>query len=377
MKISPALLLQYGHSLNHMYFLFVLFAAFIMAGAGNVWADDTEAQGELIKLEGLGGGAAISADGSTVVGVSRFDNDADTSPHAFRWTVDGGIQDLGHLGGYYYSAANGVSADGSVVVGDTSVAGYCCPHAFRWTISDGMQNLGTLGGRISRAWAVSADGNVVVGGSGIGNTAYSHAFRWTAKDGMRDLGTLGGKDSWATGVSADGGVVVGVSTTAGEIRHAFRWTAKDGMRDLGTLGEMDSYASAVSADGGVVVGWSSNFSGIHHAFRWTAKDGMKDLGTLGDAADSSEAHAVSTDGSVVVGRSHINRRSYAFRWTDTIKMQSITGWLTTTGITLPADIVLSYALSVCADGSVMVGDDANLWLVRIPSAARSAKSKGK
>jgi probable HAF family extracellular repeat protein len=69
--------------------------------------------------------------------------------------------------------------------------------------------LGTLGGNGSAASGVSADGSVVVG-SAYNAAGQLRAFRWTAARGMQDLGTLGGSGSAATGISADGSVVVGV-----------------------------------------------------------------------------------------------------------------------------------------------------------------------
>jgi probable HAF family extracellular repeat protein len=54
------------------------------------------------------------------------------------------MQDLGTLGGGR-SEAYGVSADGAVVVGwADNAAGQ--RRAFRWTADGGMQDLGTLGG---------------------------------------------------------------------------------------------------------------------------------------------------------------------------------------------------------------------------------------
>jgi probable HAF family extracellular repeat protein len=73
--------------------------------------------------------------------------------------------------------------------------------------------LGTLGGDWSEAWGVSADGSVVVG-EAQNAAGDQRAFRWTAARGMQDLGTLGGDQSWAWGVSADGSVVVGEAQNA-------------------------------------------------------------------------------------------------------------------------------------------------------------------
>jgi probable HAF family extracellular repeat protein len=68
------------------------------------------------------------------------------------------------------------------------------PHryyrAFRWQ-NGVMQDLGTLGGNESWALGVSADGSVVVG-EAQNAAGQERAFRWTASGGMQDLGTLGG-----------------------------------------------------------------------------------------------------------------------------------------------------------------------------------------
>ena len=82
---------------------------------------------------------AINADGTIVVGSY---GSGQSGFQAYRWTVStGGIQGLGTLPGGNYSEARGVSADGSVVVGNSETAADW--RAFRWT-SGGLQGLGTL-----------------------------------------------------------------------------------------------------------------------------------------------------------------------------------------------------------------------------------------
>ncbi|MDH6524785.1 autotransporter domain-containing protein, partial [Polynucleobacter sphagniphilus] len=88
--------------------------------------------------------------------------------------------DLGTLGGTY-SSANGVSADGSVIVGYSYITGDSAQHAFKYS-GGTMSDLGTLGGTYSSANAVSADGKVIVGYSDItGDSAY-HAFVYRVTD---------------------------------------------------------------------------------------------------------------------------------------------------------------------------------------------------
>ena len=241
----------------------------------------------------------VSADGSVVVGMAR-----NTSGYrrTFRWTQSGGMQNLGTFGGTE-SVAWGVSADGSVVVG-WAQNGIVQSHAFRWTQAGGMQNLGTLGGDYSGAYDVSADGSVVVGWAHNAG-GYWRAFRWTQAGGMQDLGTLGGNESAAYGVSADGSVVVGWAHNAsGQIR-AYRW--ENGvMQNLGAFGGTESAATRVSADGSVVVGGSTNDSGGYHAFRWTASRGMEDLNQtyaalLTDGSVLLQCREMSPDGRYIVG----------------------------------------------------------------------------
>jgi probable HAF family extracellular repeat protein len=278
----------------------------------------------------------VSADGSVVVGQA---NNASNQYHPFRWTA-GVMTDLGNFGGNY-SDANAVSADGSVVVGRAYNASNQY-RAFRWTAGV-MTDLGTLGGNYSNANAVSADGSVVVG-QAYNASGQSRAFRLTSGI-MTDLGTLGGNYSNASAVSADGSVVVGEARNANSQSRAFRWTAGV-MTNLGTLGGDYSNANAVSADSSVVVGQAYNASGQARAFRWTAGV-MTDLGTLG--GDFAYANAVSADGSVVAGYAYnVSNQARAFRWT--------AGVMTNLG-TLGGDF--AYANAISADGSVVVGSAYN------------------
>ena len=115
-----------------------------------------------------------SADGSVVVGSSRTDSGR---LRAFRWTAAEGMQDLGTLPGGTESGARDVSADGTVVVGIVPFVNTLLgPRAFRWSLAAGMQDLGTVPGVVSFAQGISADGSVVVGYLGYNGTP---AFRWT------------------------------------------------------------------------------------------------------------------------------------------------------------------------------------------------------
>ena len=132
----------------------------------------------MVGLGDLPGGAflsmatGVSADGSVVVGRGVG---AVGLNEAFIWTRATGMVGLGDLpGGAFSSLATGVSADGSVVVGsgtegpeDMRSPGQS--RAFRWTQATGMVGLDLFLDRRgnprqgSYATGVSADGSVVVG----------------------------------------------------------------------------------------------------------------------------------------------------------------------------------------------------------------------
>jgi len=156
---------------------------------------------------------------------------------------------LGDLpGGYSESQVSDISADGSVVVGigRPAPSGY---EAFRWEDLNGNGlvdpgekldyhpefGLGDLPGSsiYSHANGVSADGSVVVG-SGYPASAESEALIWTSDGEMVRLGKLPGMQfSVATAVSADGSVVFGQSQEESpEVMEAFIWDATNGMRNL-------------------------------------------------------------------------------------------------------------------------------------------------
>ena len=173
---------------------------------------------------------------------------------------------LGFLPGGNFSVANGVNANGKVVVGVSSVLPFRPGQAFRW-VNGTMTGLGFLpGGNASSANGVNADGKVVVGSSNDAS-GLSQAFRWTAASGMVGLDFLpGGGGSSARGVNADGTVVVGEANDASGALQAFRWTAETRVQSVLTLlqaakadvnlfaGWQLRSANRVSADGTVIVG---------------------------------------------------------------------------------------------------------------------------
>ncbi len=322
----------------------------------------------------LGDAPAISADGVVVVG-----QDAG-SGLAVRWGAESGLVALGDFGGGSSSSkAWGVSADGSVVVGQGHPA--VGEEAFRWA-GEGMLGLGDLpGGAVnSDARGVSADGLTVVG---IGSSNHPdrplsmrEAFRWTAADGMVGLGTAPcpvqlpedcTRGSEAHGVSADGAVTVGSTTNSDLGRRAVRWTQDGTMRFLGELPpgsrSPESEARAVSANSIVVVG--SSMSGAieaEEAVRWTQEGGIFGLGQLVEEAGFySRALAVSGDGAVVVGTAAgTGQQDEAFIWDTENGMRALHQVLSSLGLEVSGWELIG-ATGVSADGKTIVGYGKAPW----------------
>jgi probable HAF family extracellular repeat protein len=318
--------------------------------------------------------SGVSADGSVVVGNIRpTGHESDGPSQSFRWSASTGLVGLGFLPGDDMSRALGVNANGSVVLGySTLLGGGTGVTTFRWTSPTGMAAIGGITG--GNGVAVDADGSVVVGVSSSLSIA-PQAIRWTSSTGMVGLGfPPGATASAATGVSGDGSVVVGTAFSASGAPEAFRWTTSTGAVGLGLLpSAISSFAGGVSGDGSVVVGGAQRFGDVKdEAFRWSASTGMVGLGFLpGDSF--SQANAVNSNGSVVVGAGGVAGTSIyrAFRWNAATGMQSVQDILAADGVSL-AGWQNMIAFGVSADGTVIAGTGTNpqrnteAWLARIP-----------
>lgn len=339
---------------------------FLLTGAAHVVfaSQPTIAQNAVMSLgelsPGFGSQAfAISSNGSVVVGESGLP----TGSHAFRWTQSGMV-DIhgGDFSSKNFTAAYGVNADGSVVVGSVNDSTFE-QRAFRWTQSSGMVNIHG-GDFASSGWsvasAVNADGSVVVGWGEVGSQ--NQAFRWTATTGMVNIhggDFSSGIFSSAYGVNADGSVVVG-EADSGVGQQAFRWTQATGMKNIHggdfSAGNF-STAFAVNADGTVVVGQANNGT-RSHAFRWTQTTGMVDIHGGDFTSDKiSRANAVSADGNVVVGnviKGSVPFTNWAFRWTPTTGMRDLNILLASAGVNM-SGISLKDAKGVSGNGQFIVG----------------------
>lgn len=255
------------------------------------------------------------------------------------------------------SIVNGVSADGSTVVGNYDVP--VMPEqpsngqrhfAFRWTQADGLERLDAPDNLDSYAAAANADGSVIVGSVEPPISSFAHAVVWTSS-GMRQLDELpGATGSRAVAVSSDGSVITGVQELREETQARVvpvRWTAA-GIETLDNPAQpYGAHVVGASADGSVVAGTRR---GSTAAVRWTGTGPMEEL-PVSDASLSgvlfAEAAGISDDGAVVVGWASSPERTAPVRW-DGLQAQLL-------GFADGEASLTAQAFDADADGSTIIG----------------------
>jgi uncharacterized membrane protein len=258
---------------------------------------------------------AITRDGSKAVGYSY--SGTASAGNAACWWTSAGIAAVPGQQNWYDTSAYGISADGSVIVGEgNSTLG--TQFAWYWTPQAGqLQQVPVPGGPYSAsARGVTGDGKVVVGVATFrlpDNSFQSKAFRWDRSQAAAVLlpqytpPPNAAPNSAATDVSDDGRRVVGVVLVSLGAYAAARWD--DGGNPVLFSQGGDTIqavtANAISPDGSIVVGSAVNtVTGKGVAFKWTSPGGVVALPnpTTGYyAIDGASALKVSGDGRVIVG----------------------------------------------------------------------------
>jgi probable HAF family extracellular repeat protein len=131
--------------------------------------------------------------------------------------------DLGTLGRGNGGYAASVNNDGAVV-GYTTTTGNEIVHAFVWSLDGGMLDLGASDLE-SYASGISHEG-LVVGNNFTADGQGLQGFAWTSDGGMVGLDWLGRQYSQVYGVSKNG-IIFGFSYNADGSGHATVWRATD------------------------------------------------------------------------------------------------------------------------------------------------------
>ena len=117
----------------------------------------------------------------------------------------------------------------------------------------------------------------------------------------------GGTSSSANGISGDGKIVIGSGNSTNGASEALRWEAgvSVGLGSLYQGASFSSQAYAISGDGSTIVGRSLNPDyGYNVGFRWTSDWGMIELQRLfdGTLTGAAQAMGVNNDGSLIGGQ---------------------------------------------------------------------------
>lgn len=236
----------------------------VVVGYGATQAMRYQLGGAPISLGGLPGLPSTAASGVSHSGgfVAGNASDQVVTSVGFRWQEGGGMTAIPDL-----RIVNGISADGSTVVGYQEVPGSL--EARRWSQTGETQNLGTFTGApfgfspaATRAFAANQDGSVIVGNATVrvnqvGTPQYMLSpFIWDAQNGARILSQSPGNylDASATDLTPDGAVIAGTyRPNPGQNPPAFfRWTMTGGFELFAPIGDPFGKA-ALSADGNAIV----------------------------------------------------------------------------------------------------------------------------
>jgi uncharacterized membrane protein len=200
--------------------------------------------------------------------------------------------------------------------------------------------------------SISDDGSVVVGSVDTFNPEQSEgAWVWRRSQGFLYLPYRAGDvAAGAFCVSGDGSRIVGLTDDyyMGTC-FAASWSRAGVLTVLGDLpgGDDRAIAHAVSRNGSVVVGTGASDEAGSEAFRIGADGTMTGLGFINNEG-WSEAYAVNSDGSVVVGMAYDSLIQFsAMWWSSEIGMINIGR--------LP-DAFGAYAFAVSDDGNTVAGE---------------------
>jgi probable HAF family extracellular repeat protein len=184
------------------------------------------------------------------------DTQAGVSQRSYVWSAREGLTDLGSLGGGLTKAL-ALNDRGQVVGTSRSVSSG--EHAFFWSRETGIKNLGGLS-----AVAVNEAGQVV-------GWASSYSFFWDPSTGFSRIGEVG-VTAKPFAMNNHGEVVGYAAFERSAPPRAFLWTRQGGITDLGAIGDDVSSCAYRINDAGEILGMSADSAGNTRSFLRT-RDG--------------------------------------------------------------------------------------------------------
>jgi uncharacterized membrane protein len=292
-----------------------------------------------VPVLGVGAGTPDVSDDGVHASATILGRDS-TYATVGRWTLDEGWLELmpptlpdGGLIDNAYGSAWGLSGDGTTVVGLYWRPGHGGPvgdglaHACRWTVDGGMVDLGSAGGN-SRANAANYDGSVIVGWAESDVGGWQPTV-WVDEemtilqetDAMAILNTVNYDGTIVGGQAYDDSLSISVATL-------WRWNGSSWDEDrLGTLpNTFPHYGSVIcndmTPDGSTIVGYNAYDWTQSTGFVWTEETGMYDIEdylndngvTVPTSFRIQTLTGVSADATTMVGIGMDTMPPWANRW---------------------------------------------------------------
>jgi PKD repeat protein len=318
---------------------------------------ETDAAGAPPLLE-VAGGRTTGVAVREITGMNdRGDVVGLVGTRAYRWTRDGGVQELVGLGertlvyalnntGFAVGASGPASVfqsramiwmpggaareivvpnaeysyavainEGGMVAGTAYITGVGL-RAFRWTFSGGVELLPPAG-TSDRAIGLNSAGDVI-GEAFVDARVHYDVALWPASGGVRVLPHLGDFDNRALDIN-DQGWIVGYASDPGWIWRAVLWMPDGSIHKIGPPTGEFSHAMAVNEAGMVLINAESG--GVIHPYQWTQAGGLRDIDGLGSSF--SEGYTMNEAGDVAGVIHHGNGRQSGYVWSEALGMQEL------------------------------------------------------
>lgn len=308
----------------------------------------------------------ISGNGVSVAGDAVANNFRSS---VLEWTHASGTSYVTPPSTTFYWEATGISRDGGVRAGTANLSGRDQP--VRWTPGSQPVALG-VPGQWAHGWCegISGDGSTVVGRAYTtsGMFEFGEPLRWTAATGVQGMGIVpGSTHGSAFAATYDGSLIVGGGTDSQGTGRGFLWTEETGYELFADVSRFEAVSSNGAWFGGVL--WQNS-----SPFRMDASGTIVDLDPQ-NRLDSGVTTGISLDGRVVTGRgSWPGEVQTSFVWTAERGMQRVAEFLAAEGIATPAGFAFNTQyLDVSEDGLVFAGTAINElgraegWVAVIPA----------
>ncbi|MDA8743802.1 PEP-CTERM sorting domain-containing protein [Rubripirellula amarantea] len=327
-----------------------------------LYAEIVTGLGNLAGAEGGSMMTAMSSDGRVVTGFAVMES-APRNIAAFAHTDETGMQRISTppvISNIRNMSGTAVSSDGEMIALEFGQVGVSQPVSNGAFSVDGSRAHHippnpSNGVGLSKATGISGDKSTIVGQSH--GSSQAKAAYYIFGEGTREIEDAPA-NSFAKGISESGEVVFGATGS----KQGFSYSATDGYRRFSSLGDgnNETVLNAIDSEGRTIVGYSKDDLGFRHAVHYSETGIPKKLSKPTDGVLSSEALAVSGDGSMTVGFANFFGIKSAFIYSDSLGFKELGEYITLrAGEHALGDWELTEARGISYDGSVISGNGIN------------------